>query len=179
MILEQRAELVRSHADDGQDVPQGASGHVATRMDGDWDRASIRMVHDVVATSYPRDSEPCTFERFDDLRSRYDWDATWHKPGRYYNSGDVECQSEFVRYADLFDQQFKPGPQIRDRLFLRSAITNGADTRAEQGRSAPYAVLILLDAVGDMHDTSHAIEYCTVCVQHGDSTHVWGRLGTS
>lgn len=74
-------------------------------MDRDRNRASIRMLHDVVATGDPRDTEPRAFERFDDLRPRYDWDATWHKPGRYYNSGDVECQSEFVRYPDLFDQQ--------------------------------------------------------------------------
>lgn len=127
MTLEERAELVWCHADDDQDVPQGASGHVATRMDWDRNRSSIRMLHDVVATGDPRDGEPRLFESLDYLRSRYDWDATWHKPGRYYNSGDVECQSEFVRYPDLFDQKLKTGPQVRDCLFLRRAIANSAN----------------------------------------------------
>ena len=156
MTLEQRPELVRCHADDGEDVPQGASRHVPTRMNGDWNPASIGMLHDVVATGDPHDSESRAFESLDYLRSRYDWDATGHRPGRYYNSGDVERQSEFVRYPDLFDQKLKPDPQIRDRLFLRRAITNGADTRPEQGRGAPYAVLVLLDGVGHVNDTSHA-----------------------
>ncbi len=83
------------------------------------------------------------------------------QPGRYYNSGDVECQSEFVRYADLFDQQLKPGPQVRDRLFLRCAIADSADARPEQGRGAPNAVLILLDRIGHVNDTSHVNEYRT------------------
>ena len=157
MTLEQRAELVWRHADDGQDVPQGASGHVAARMDGYRNCASIRMLHYVVATSDPRDAKPRAFERLYDLRSRYDWDATRHKSGRYYNSGDVECQSEFVRYPDLFDQQLKPGPQIRDRLFLRRAVTNRADARTEQGRGAPNPVLVLLDGIGNVDDTSHLV----------------------
>jgi hypothetical protein len=113
------------------------------------------MLHHMVAAGDPLDNEPRFFESLDYLRSRYDRDATWHKPGRYYNSGDVECQSEFVRYPDLFDQKLKSGPKIRDRLFLGGAITNGADARPEQGRSAPYAVLVLLDDVGHMNDTSH------------------------
>ena len=163
MTLEQGAELVWRHADDGQDVPQGASGHVATRMDGDRHRASIRMLHDVVASGDPRDGEPRAFERFYYLRSRYDWDATRHKPGRYYNSGDVERQSEFVRYPDLFDQKLKPGPKIRDRLFLRRAIADSADARTEQGRGAPYAVLILLDRIGHVNDTSHSLDYGMHC----------------
>jgi hypothetical protein len=131
MTLEQRSELIRSHADDGQDVPQGALGHVATLMDGYWNRTPIRMLHEVVAAGDPLDSEPRLFESLDYLRSRYDWDATWHKPGRYYNSGDVECQSEFVRYPNLFDQQLKPRSQIRDRLFLRRAIADSADAGPE------------------------------------------------
>jgi hypothetical protein len=166
MTLEQRAELVWRHADDGQDVPQGAPGHVATRMDGDWNPASIRMLHEVVATGDSRDGEPRAFERLYDLRSRYDWDASRHKPGRYYNSGDVECQSEFLRYPDLFDQQLKPSPQIRDRLFQRRTIANSAHTRTEQGRGAPDAVLVLLDGVRHVNDTSHNIEYCTDAQQN-------------
>jgi hypothetical protein len=124
-------------------------------MDGDRNSASVRMLHEVVATGDPRDGEPRAFERFYDLRSRYDWDATRHKPGRYYNSGDVECQSEFVRYPDLFDQQLKPGTQVRDRLFLRRAIADSADARTEQSRGTPYAVFILLDGVRHVNDTSH------------------------
>jgi hypothetical protein len=126
-------------------------------MDGHGHRASIRVLHEVVAAGDPLDSEPRFFESLDYLCSRYDWDAAWHKPGRYYNSGNVECQSEFVRYTDLFDQQLKPGPQIRDRLFLRRAVTNSADTGPQQGGGAPYAVFILLDGVGHVHDTSHSL----------------------
>jgi hypothetical protein len=109
MTLEQCPELVRCHADDGQDVSQGASRHVPTRMDGDRDPASIGMLHDVMTASDPHDSESRAFGRLDYLRSRYDWDATGHRLGRYYKSGDVERQSEFVRYSDLFDQKLKSG----------------------------------------------------------------------
>ncbi len=131
-------------------------------MHGNRNRASIRTLHDVVATGDPRESEPRAFERLYDLRSRYDWDAARHKPGRYYNSGDVECQSEFVRYADLFDQQLKPGPKIRDRLFLRRAIADSADTRPEQGRGTPYAVFVLLDGIGHVNDASHSSDYAAM-----------------
>ena len=53
-------------------------------------------------------------------------------------SGDVERQSEFVRYPDLFDQQFKPGPKIRDRLFLRRAIANSADAWPQESNGSPH-----------------------------------------
>jgi hypothetical protein len=155
MRSEQRAELIWRHADDGQDVSQGAPGHVATCMDGDRNRASIRMLHDVVATGDPRDSESRTFERLNDLRSRYDWDAIRHKLGRYYNSGDVECQREFVRYTDLFDQQLKPRPKIRDRIFPCRAVADSSHAWPQQGGSAPHAVLVLLDDVGHVNDSCH------------------------
>jgi hypothetical protein len=155
MTLEQRAELFRRHTDDGQDVPQGASGHVAARMDWDRNPASVGMLHDVVAAGDPRDSEPRAFERFYYLRSRYDRDAARHKPGRYYNSGDIECQSEFVWYPDLFDQKLKPSAEVRKCLFARSAVADSADARTEQRRSAPDAVLVLLDGVGHVHYMSH------------------------
>lgn len=124
-------------------------------MDGHGDRASIRVFHEVVTAGDPLDGESRLFESLDYLRSRYDREATWHKSGRYYNSGDVECQSEFVGYADLFDQQLKPGPQIGDRFFLRRAIADSADTGPQQGGGAPYAVLILLDRIGHVNDSCH------------------------
>jgi hypothetical protein len=150
MRLEQRAELVRRHADDGQDVPQGAFRHVGNR-------ASIGMLHDVMATNDPRDRESSAFERFYYLRSRYDWDATWHKPGRYYNSGNVERQSEFVWYPDLFNQKLEPVAEVRKRLFAGRAVTDSTDARPEQRGGAPHAVLVLLDAVGHVNDTSHSL----------------------
>lgn len=70
-------------------------------------------------------------------------------------SGDVERQSEFVRYPDFFDQKLKSGAQICDRLFRRRTIANSADAGPEQGRGAPNPILVLLDGVGHVYDSSH------------------------
>jgi len=71
----QRPELVWSHADDGQDVSQGALGHVPACVDWDGDCASIGVLHHVMAASDSLDNESCAFQRPDYLRSRYDRDA--------------------------------------------------------------------------------------------------------
>lgn len=75
MTSEQRAELVRGHADDGQDVPQGALGHVPARVDWNCSRTPIGVLHHVVAASDPHDHESGAFERLNYLRPRYDRDA--------------------------------------------------------------------------------------------------------
>jgi hypothetical protein len=158
MTSEQRAELVRGHADDGQDVSQGALGHVPARMDWDWDRAPIGVLHHVVAAGDPHDNESGAFERLDYLRSRYDRDAARHKPGSYQKSGDVECQSQLVRWPDYIEQSFKRCAQVGNRLLLRRAIADRADARAELSRGAPDAVLVLLDDVRHVNDTSHIFD---------------------
>ena len=59
----------------------------------------------MVAALNARDRESGVLQGLDYLRSWYDRDAAWHKPARYYESGYVECHSEFVRYTDLFEQE--------------------------------------------------------------------------
>lgn len=159
MTSEQRPKLIWSPADDGQDVPQGALGHVPARVD--WDRhcSSIRVFHHAVAASDSLDNESGAFERPDYLRSRYDREATRHKPGSYQKSGDVKCQSQLVWWPNYIKQSFKRAAEVGDRLFLRRAITDRANARAELGRGTPNTVLILLDDVGDVNDTSHDIQY--------------------
>jgi len=124
-------------------------------MGGDRDCTPIWVLHDVVAASDPLDSESGSLGRPDYLRSRYDRDATRHKPGSYQKSGDVECQSQLVWWPNYIKQSFKRAAEVGDRLFLRRAIANRAYAGAELGRGAPNTVLILLDDVGHVNDTSH------------------------
>lgn len=90
MTSQQCAKLVRSHADDGQDVPQGALGSVPARVDWDRDCASVRVLHHVVAAIDPHDSESSALQRLDYLRSRYVRDAARHKVASYQKSGNIE-----------------------------------------------------------------------------------------
>lgn len=87
------------------------------------------MTHDVVTAVDPRDGEADSLQRLDYLRPRYGRDCARHKPARYYKSGHVECQSEFVRYADLFDQKLKAGAEVGNRSFLRLALAERGDAR--------------------------------------------------
>jgi hypothetical protein len=73
--------------------------------------------------------------------------------------GHVECQSEFVWYTDLFEQEFKAFAQVGYRGLLRWPVPKCCNARAERGGATPDAVLILLDDVGHVNDTSHSIEY--------------------
>ena len=155
MTSEQCAELVRGHADDCQDVSQGALGHVASRVNWDRNCTPIGVLHHVVAASDPLDNETSAFKRLDYLRPRYDRDTAWHKPGSYQKSGDVERQSQLVGWPDYIDQSLKRGAQVGDRLLLRGAIADSSDARTKLGRGAPDAVLVLLDDVGHVNDTSH------------------------
>jgi hypothetical protein len=128
-------------------------------VDGDDGYSSVRMTHEVNAASDPRDSESNLLQRLDDLCSWYRRDGAGHKPGRYYKSGHVECQSHLVRWPDLFDQKFQPFAEIGKRGFLRRPVAERGDAGTELGSAAPDAVLVLLDDVGHVNDTSHEIEY--------------------
>jgi len=139
----------------------------------DWhgNCAPVGMAHDVMATVYPRDNETSALEGFDDFRSRYGRDATRHKAASYQKSGNVECQSQLVRYPNLFNEKFKAGPQIVDRGVLRRPLAECRDARTQLGRRVPAAVLILLDDVWHMDDTSHSINYRTsLCISRCEFT---------
>ena len=110
MTLEQRTELIGSHANAGEDGTQGPFGHVSARMDRDCNSASVGMAHEAVATLDPHNSESGAFERLDDLRSWYCRDTARHKPANYQRSGNVECQRHLVWYPNLFDEKFQAGP---------------------------------------------------------------------
>ncbi len=161
MTSKQGAELVRGHADDGQDVSQGSLRHVASRVNWDRNCTPIGMLHHVMAASDPLDNESGAFERLDYLRSRYGRDAARHKPGNYQKSGDVECQSQLVRWPNYIEQSLKRGAQVVDRLFLGRPIADRANARTELSRGAPDAVLVLLHDVRHVNDTSHSMEYAT------------------
>jgi hypothetical protein len=154
-MSEQRAELVRSHADDVQDAPQGTLGHIPPRVYGDRNRAPIGMLHYVVAAGDPRETKSGALQRLDYLCARYGRDRTRHKPGSYQKSGDVECHSQLIGWLDYFEQSLKRVAQVGDGLFLRRPFANRADARAKDAGGAPGAVLILLDGIGHVNDTSH------------------------
>jgi hypothetical protein len=156
---EQCAELVRRHADDLQDAPQGARRHVLAWVNRDRDGTAIEVLHHMMTASNPRDGESSALQRFDYLCSRYDRDAARHNPASYQKSGNVECQSQLIRWFDYFEQGFESGAQVCDRLFLCRAIAYRTNTGSELGGGAPDAVLILLYDVGHVNDTSHVTEY--------------------
>jgi hypothetical protein len=156
MTSQQCAELIRGHADTSKDAAQGALEQILAAVDGHGHRTPVGMAHDVVATVDPRDEEADTLQRLDYLRSRYGRDSARHKPARYYRSGYVECQREFVRYPDLFDQKLKTGTKIGDRGFPRLALAERGDARTELGGCVPAAaILILIDGVGHVNDSCH------------------------
>jgi hypothetical protein len=155
---EQAAKLIRSNANRVQDAAQGSLEKILAAVDRYGHRPSIRMAHDVVTAVDPRDRKTGTLQRLDYFRSRYGRDSAGHKPARYYKSGDVKCQSEFVRYPDLLDQQLKTGAQVLNRGFLRLALAERGNAWTQLCRRIPAnAVLILLDDVGHVNDTSHAL----------------------
>lgn len=156
---EQFAKLVRSHTNNGQDVPQGALGHVPASVNRNWDCAPIGMLHYVVAADDPHDIEASAFERLDYLRSRHGRDSARHKAGSYQRSGYVECHCQLIGWPNHIEQRLKRGAQVGDRLFRRRPIADRADARPNQGGSAPDAVLILLDGVGHVNVAGHTIEY--------------------
>jgi hypothetical protein len=162
MMSEELAELVGGHADDGQDAPQGALGHVSARVYRDRNRTPIGVLHYVVAAGDPRETESSLLQRLDYLCSRYGRDATRHKPGSYQKSGDVECHSQLVGWLNYIKQSPERVAKVSDRLFLRRPFAHRADARAKDAGGAPEAILILLDAVGHVNDTSHDIDYAAM-----------------
>jgi len=64
---EQLPQLLGRHADDGQDVPQGALGYSTAGVDRYDNRAAVRMAHDMMAAADPNHRESGTFERLDHL----------------------------------------------------------------------------------------------------------------
>jgi hypothetical protein len=75
--------------------------------------------------------------------------------GRSRESGDVECQSQLVRWSDNIEQSLKRRAQVGDRRFLRRPVADSSDAWPKLGRGAPDAVLVLLDDVGHVNDTGH------------------------
>lgn len=155
MTSEQRAELVRGHANRGQDATQSAFGNVPARVNVDRDCTAVAMVHHMSAALDPRYREPDAFKRPDYLRSRHCWDAARHKPASYQKSGDVECQSEFLRWSDLFEQEFKCSAQVRDGGFLRRPVAERGNARSKLRGAAPDTILVLLNDVGHVNDSCH------------------------
>jgi len=190
MTLEQSAELVRGHPNAGEDVAHGSLRYVAARMNWHADRATIGVFHEVVTALNARDRESGALQGLDYLSSRYHRDAARHKPARYYKSGHVECQGEFVWYADLFEQEFQTLAQVGYCRLLRRPVPECSNARAQRGRATPDAVFILLDDVGHVNDTSHASiitrrMYCRLGVSSTNpcappsTVRIEGRLGTS
>lgn len=164
MRSEQSAELIRRHPNSGEDVAHGSLGYVAARVNWHADRAAIGMSHEVVAALNARDREPGALQGLDYLRSWYHRDAARHDPARYYESCHVECHSEFVRYADLFEQEFKALAQIGYRGLLCWPVPKCSNALAERGRATPDAVFILLDDVGHMNDSCHKSSIAWFCI---------------
>jgi hypothetical protein len=161
MTSEQGAELIRGKADVGQDAAQRSLGDISPRVDMNGDCTAVWMVHHVSAACDPRDRKSGALQRLDYLRSRHRRNSARHKAANYQRSGDVECQRQFVRWPDLIEQNFQSCPKVSDGGFFRRPIAECGHARTNLGRGAPDAVLVLLDDVGHVNDTSHAIEYRT------------------
>jgi hypothetical protein len=155
MTSEQRAELIRGDSYAGQDAAQRALGDVSASVYWHGDRAPVWVAHDVMATVDPCDREADALESLDDLRSRYGRDAARHKAANYQRSGNVECQRHLVRYPHLFDEEFQAGTQVGERFVLSLSLAERGHARAKLGRSAPDAVLVLVDDVRHVNDSCH------------------------
>lgn len=156
MTSEQRAELVRGQLGAGQDLTHGASRDVVACVDGHNNRTSaVGMAHEVMAALDADDSKAGLFQRPNDPCSWCRRDSAGHEPARYYKSGHVERQSHLVRWPDLFDQKFQTLPQVGERSFLCRPVAERSNPRTKLRGAAPDAVLVLLDDVGHVNDTSH------------------------
>jgi hypothetical protein len=156
MTLEQRAELVGCHSDGLQDGAHGSGQQVFTAVDWHDGSTPVRVTHHVVTAIYPGDGETDALERPDNLSSGRNWDVARHKAASYQKSGYVERQSQLVWWANLFEQQFQARTQVRDCFLSRGPLAERGDICPQVGGSVPAgAVLILLDDVGHVNDTSH------------------------
>jgi hypothetical protein len=158
MTSEQLTELVRGHPDAGEDVTQGSLGHVP-RVNWHANRTAIGVSHEVVAALNTSDRESGALKGLDHLRPRYGWETARHNPAGYYGSGYAECHTEFVRYADLFEQKFQAFTKVGYRRFPRRPVPERGNARAECGRATPNAVFVLLDDVGHVNGASHGSQY--------------------
>jgi hypothetical protein len=64
--LQQLPEVIFGHSDNRQDVSKRSPGHIPASMDRYRNGAAIRVLHDVVAATNPRDGEPGSFQGPDD-----------------------------------------------------------------------------------------------------------------
>lgn len=162
MASEQSAELIRCHADAGQDLAQGSFGHILASVDRYSNRPAVGMAHDVVTAGDPRQRETCALQRPNYPRPRCGRDRTRHNSASYQKSGNVECQGQLVRYPNIFYQSFQTDAQVTDRRLLRWPVPERGNAGTELRSSAPDAVLILLDDVGHMNGTSHGTDYAAM-----------------
>ena len=109
----------------------------------------------MVAAVDPCDGEAGVLESLDDLRSRYGRDAARHNAANYQRSGNVECQRHLVRYPHLFNEELQAGAQVGECLVPGLSVAERGNARTELSRGTPDAVLVLLDDVGHVNDTSH------------------------
>jgi hypothetical protein len=163
MRSEQLAELVRRHTDSLQDAAHGAREQVFTAVDWHDGSTPVRVAHHVMAAVNPRDDEVGALECLDDLGSRHSWDVARHKATSYQESGYVECQSQLIRWSDFFKKQLQASAQVRDCFLPCGPFAECGDIGAQMGGCVPAAaVLVLLDDVGHVNDTSHNIDYRTM-----------------
>ena len=79
MKSKQPNELVRCHADAGENATQSALGDVAIRVNGHGNGPPVRMAHDSVAAIDPDDGEACALQGLNYLCPWHGWNAARHK----------------------------------------------------------------------------------------------------
>ncbi len=96
----------------------------------DWDDGGtpVGMTHHVVAAVDPYHSEADALQCPDDLGSRFGRDVSRHKAASYQKSGYVECQSQLIRWPDLYGS---PAPVILQRWASRGRPLSTRATRRE------------------------------------------------
>ena len=79
MISKQPDELVRRHADAGENPAQSALGDVAIRVNGHGNGPPVRMAYDSMAAIDPDDGEACALQCPNYLWPRHGWNTARHK----------------------------------------------------------------------------------------------------
>jgi len=74
-------------------------------------------------------------------------------------SGDIQRERQFLRNAELRNQRAQCLTQVRYGRVGSVALAVRADVRPQLRVSAPYAVFVLLDVVGDMHDSTRSHDH--------------------
>src|ERR1039457_1566098 len=70
-------------------------------------------------------------------------------------SGDIQGQGQLVGNAELLDQAGKGFAQIRDGGLRGVTFTVRAHARTVLGVRAPDPIFVLLNAIGDVHNSAH------------------------